>query len=544
MARIVFITLYDELCNGVRLLKAGLRRAGHQAYLVCWKQYTQTPIEQVQHFYDGMHIEVYPKGDMVNSYSYPSTPREKELLLSILRELEPDLICFGLTNSQKYVAADLTRLVRQHLKTPIMWGGHHATTDPEWCLQYSDFVCRGESDHAILEIAERIANGKGVEDVRNVWLKANGGKIIQNPQRPLILDLDSLPFPDHDADTCYFIDHDTLSHAKPFPESLLHTSYMTITVRGCPYHCSYCYNSYFKKLYPRQRFVRFRSIPNVIAELKETKQRMGHFYLEILDPIFTLRPKHVAEFVEAYHREVNEPFWCYTHPRLTRERAIAALAGCEDFQYIIMGIQSASSDIADKRFHRVQKKEDILRGAAILNKYCVRAFYDIITNVPGETPQDCRRNLDLLRSLPKPFRIRMSKISLFPNYDITTETGEKKFVTNPMYRVWNALYFLSQDVDFSDEEVDALLRDKELFEHPTILEKLSQQLIDYEKEKHRLSVIKKLNEETIARKDEEIACLQRELAEIRYRKGFRYFMALSGAARKAKGAIKRLLGKR
>jgi radical SAM superfamily enzyme YgiQ (UPF0313 family) len=424
-----------------------------------------------------------------------------------------------------------------------MWGGSHPTTDPEWCLQYCDSVCRGESDKVILEIAEKIDARQSLENVRNVWWKTDGGKIVRNPQQPLILDLDALPYPDFDAGTSYFIDHDTVSHGKPFPESLLHTSYMTMTARGCPYHCSYCYNSFFKRLYKGERFVRFRSVSNVIGELKETKKRMGHFYLEILDSIFTLRPRRLEEFVEAYHCEIGEPFWCYTHPRCAKEKSIAALTRYDDFQYIIMGIQSASSNIGDKTFHRVQKKEDILKSAKVLNKYGVRALYDIITNVPGETAGDCRQNLDVLRALPKPFRIRMSKISLFPNYDITSETGENKFVTSPMYRVWNALYFLTQDVDLTDEEVEAILSSKELFENPTMLEKICIALTDYEKRKYNLGVAKKTLEKILGFKDEEIACLKQELGDIRYRKGFRHFMALSDATRKLKRAIKRLIGK-
>ncbi len=368
----------------------------------------------------------------------------------------------------------------------------------------------------------------------------------KNIERPLVNDLDSLPFPDYDPETTYYIDHNDISKGIPFEDSLTRTNFMVMTARGCPFSCSYCINSYMRNLYGSSYTVRERSIPNVIEELKAAKKQRGNFYLEILDSVFTLKPKRLAEFAEAYHREINLPFWCYTHPRVCKENVIKPLVPYGDLQYIIMGIQSASENIGSKMFHREQTKQDIIDAARVLNKNGVKVFYDIITNIPGETHDDCRQNLDILRTLPKPFRIRMTKISLFPNYEIRKETDKTEFVSDPMYRIWNALYFLVQDIDLSDEEVDAILGDEYLLKHPEILEKINTAFDKYNNKEYDLGIWYTLHEKMLAQKDEKIkhlegkiGVLEGELSDIKYRKGFRYFMRFSNFLRSLKGKKKK-----
>ena len=69
MARFIFISLYDEFCHGQRLLVANLKKHGHVANLVCFKTYKQVPLDECGEVYEGAHIQVYPDGDYINSYS-------------------------------------------------------------------------------------------------------------------------------------------------------------------------------------------------------------------------------------------------------------------------------------------------------------------------------------------------------------------------------------------------------------------------------------------------------------------------------------------
>jgi radical SAM superfamily enzyme YgiQ (UPF0313 family) len=542
MARFVFISLYDEFAPGARTLLSTLKKAGHFAVLICYKSYTQTPIEEVTEFYQGMHIEVLPSGDHINSYSYPATLKEDGILTDLLKKLKPDIIGFSMTYSQKIVAKRLNALIRKEMDVPIVWGGPHPTTDTEECIKSADYVCRGEAEDVVLDISKRIDEGKSFTDVPNLWARLPNGEIIRNQERKLRNDVDAFSFPDYSEDSVFFIDNDELSCGKSFPKSDLNSNYIVLTTRGCPFSCSYCYQSYMKQLYKGQKAVRERSIDNVIEELKAVKKRMGHFYLEILDNVFTLKENRVKEFCEKYHKEINEPFWCYTHPRCCKDNIIRHLAECPNFEYIIMGIESASTKIGADLFNRDQTPEIVLEATRVLNKYGIRAFYDLITNVPGETEEDCRANLDLIRSLPKPFRIRLSKLSLFPNYEVDRETeGKSKLVTPERYRVWNALYFLAQDVNLSDEEVDAILNDKLFEKHPEILEKMIEVYDSRFEDITTLKIMNRLKTVELECAGNREHALQGKVIRMMERKGMKQFLWMHEKAKYAKKRVKNLI---
>lgn len=527
MAHVVFVSLYDEYCHGMRMLISELKEAGHQADLVCFKQYTNLPIAEAEEVTPECHIEVSPSGDFVNSYSYPASDREDELFLELIDRLDPDLVGFGFTATQQRPAARLADRVRKELKRRVMFGGPHPTTSPRWSLDHADYVCRGESDDAMLEIAAAIDRKADLRSIANLCSLDERGEMVANAPRPLIQDLDPLPFPDH-SENNYYIDHDTVRQGSPFPESEMNRSYMVMTTRGCPFHCSYCYNHFMQGLYPDQARVRERSVERVIEELRQAKAcRDGHYYLEILDSIFTRNPARVKDFCTAYRRDIDLPFWGYTHPRYATEDTISPLAECPNCEYLIMGIQSASDEIGLRKFHRVQTKEEILQAARVLNRHGIRIFYDIITNVPGETESMCRENLDLLRTLPKPWRLRLSKISLFPEYAIREATGATQCVTSKRYRLWNALYFLAQDVDLSDDEVETILGNPFFEDHPELLEKINgsfeKRFRTIDDGRARLMIEAAGHEGTKAA----LKHAEGELKDIKWRRGYRQFMRFS-----------------
>jgi len=541
MARFVFISLYDEYALGIRSLVATLKKAGHFAALLCFKSYNQTPLSLVKEHYEGMHIQVHPSGDYVNAYSPPATSLEHDLLLNRLKILNPDLVGIGLTSSQKLTGQRITALIRKNLGLPVIWGGSHPTSDPELCMEYVDFLCRGEAEDVLLDMAARLDSSQDFSDVPNLWTRQPDGAIVKNPVRPLRKDLDSLPFADYSKESIFFIDQNELRTGVPFPQSRLNDCYMILMARGCPFACSYCYESYLKELYKGQKTVRERSLDHVLQELKQIKEQMGHFYLEIVDDVFTLNESRVAEFCRRYHEEINEPFWCHTHPRCCQENVIRHIAASPNFGYIIMGIEAVSRNICQNVFHRDQTPEMILKAAGILNKYHMQVNYDLITNIPGETEQDLRENLDLLRSLPKPFRIRISKLAIFPNYRIETESkGKAQQISDARYGLWHSLFFLAQDIDMTDTELDALLANPIFEDHPEILQKINalfenrwDELTALKVKNHILSV----DREAALKKEED---LKGDLARLKGRKGFKQFVWLHDQAESAKKRVKNL----
>jgi radical SAM superfamily enzyme YgiQ (UPF0313 family) len=128
---------------------------------------------------------------------------------------------------------------------------------------YCDIIVRGEPEYTTLETIQNLSNLNGVLGVSYI----KDGQIIKNPDRPLIEDLDALPFPARDLVDNYKY-HIVLFPNKPIA--------MVLTSRGCPFECTFCATHLF---YKRSRNV--RSPENVVQEVEEIVKTYGinHIFL-------------------------------------------------------------------------------------------------------------------------------------------------------------------------------------------------------------------------------------------------------------------------
>ena len=113
-----------------------------------------------------------------------------------MRAYGPDLIAFSVVSDNFPWAVRLSEKIKKVFDVPIVFGGVHPTSVPEYVLKYSkaDYVIMGEGEDAIVDLADNLAHSSICRTIPNVWAK-DGDEIVKNDVRPLIEDLDSLPFP-------------------------------------------------------------------------------------------------------------------------------------------------------------------------------------------------------------------------------------------------------------------------------------------------------------------------------------------------------------
>ncbi|HEO64054.1 MAG TPA: radical SAM protein, partial [Candidatus Omnitrophica bacterium] len=86
----------------------------------------------------------------------------------IVRE-NPVLIGISLMSVEYFKSCCLTKFLKSFLKgIPIIWGGIHPTISPEDCLNYADYVCLGEGEMAMLDIAGALSEGKDIKNINNL----------------------------------------------------------------------------------------------------------------------------------------------------------------------------------------------------------------------------------------------------------------------------------------------------------------------------------------------------------------------------------------
>src|SRR5262249_58181086 len=155
-----------------------------------------------------------------------------------------------------------------------------------------DAVCIGEGEIAILELANRMQRGEDYSDIPTLWVKKDG-IVHRNPMGELENELDNFPFPEKQLWWEYGCFKDSLE---------------VFTGRGCPFRCTFCNIHYQRTLFSgKGDFLRKRSIPNVMTELKQNLARYDVKFVSVHDDNFTTDPKWVEEFCEAYRRETHPP---------------------------------------------------------------------------------------------------------------------------------------------------------------------------------------------------------------------------------------------
>ena len=381
--KIVLIALYDKLALGVRSIFSVLKKEGLDVSLIFFKE-------------------------LVNNNNKPPSKIEKRKLIELLKKLKPDIIGFSLRSGFFKTAVDLTNEVKKEIDSLIVWGGIHPTICPEECLKYVDIICRGEGEYPMLELTQIKNNFSWSKPgIENLWTKDQQNKI-----RPLI-DLNKLPLPIYDKNNEYMIDNNTIYRGTPILEQV---KYVAMATRGCPFNCSYCGNNSLKKLYPHEKFVRWRSVDSLIEELLEVKKNFrnlnGVFFV---DEMFVSDIKWLKEFTKKYKKEINLPFEVDLYPNLVTEEMIVLLKSA-GLRKVVTGIQSGSKEILRDVYKRHTFRESILSLHKILLKHKIKVDYDVIMDTPfgGE-----KETLDLLLELKKPFALHLYSLTHFPKTDLT-----------------------------------------------------------------------------------------------------------------------------
>ncbi len=200
----------------------------------------------------------------------PEAPKGIAENVHAVLSANPDLIGFSTTTSSFLDGNDMATLIkkaRPQVKT--IFGGVHVSALGGALLQdfpNIDYLSPGEGEATLAELA----SGKDPASIDGlIW--RDGKKIITNAPRPPLPDLDELPFPDYEG-------------LKGFPGSynLPLFSFIEVpgatmsTSRGCPYECSYCDRSVFKRSY------RYNSPEYIYEHMKHLRQRFGVRHINYL----------------------------------------------------------------------------------------------------------------------------------------------------------------------------------------------------------------------------------------------------------------------
>lgn len=286
----------------------------------------------------------------------------------------------------------------KHIKTKISpdikvcFVGPHASAVPEDVIanEFVDFTAVSEYDYTVRELAQRLAedindSGEGVLGLRS----KSDGKIIKNPTRPLIANLDELPF----ASRSLFKHLDITKYCLDFT---LYPYMNIMTARGCPSKCIYCL---WPQTLSRGKY-RERSLIHVFQEIDfvlSCQPKIREFFFD--DDTFTVRKERMKEFCERYiSKKYSLPFSVNTRANITDEELLRLLkkAGLRCF---VVGFESGNQNILDaiKKNTRLEEMEEF---AKLCSRVGIQVHGDFVIGLPGETHETIERTVNFALKLP------------------------------------------------------------------------------------------------------------------------------------------------
>jgi anaerobic magnesium-protoporphyrin IX monomethyl ester cyclase len=306
---------------------------------------------------------------------------------SILRqELRKSPVCVGIssmTGPQLRHALDISKIVKEYGNSPVVWGGTHASLLPEQTLEseHIDIVVQGEGEETFPELVEAL-DGKGpLSAVKGLWYKENGQ--VKNTGRRSFIDLNRQPpVPYHLVDV------------KKYHRSMFEIEHLDFfSSRGCPHHCTFCYNSEFHNN-------KWRSMdPDlVIRNIRALVQRYGTKGLHFNDSNFFFDIDRGRRILEGILKEglnisiarINIDF--LTFLKMDGEDiTLLYNAGC---RRLPIAVESGSPRI-QKLLKKPIDVERLLETNLRLRKYDLDLHYAFMMGIPTETEEDLAESISL-----------------------------------------------------------------------------------------------------------------------------------------------------
>lgn len=384
--------------------------------------------------------------------------REVEVLIT---DFLPQIVGISMNTVQYKSALTLAKLIKKiDSKIIVVGGGVHPTVCPDEILNggYFDYLVRGEGEYTMLELAKALRRDKPVDCINGISYK-HDNKIIHNPARELIENLDDLPWP---------ANHLILNIKDMMPDDFAYV----MASRGCPYQCIFCVAH---KIWSRK--VRFRSPRNVVDEIKLIKQNYSPVYFHFQDDSFTLDSKFIDELCNLLIKEkINIRWVCETRVDLADDQMLKTMrqAGC--FK-VILGVESGSPLTLSKIKKHISL-EQVRKAVRLCKKNKLETSIFFLIGFPWETEKEIKETVALMEELDPQYAV-FSVATPYPGtelYDICK--NENLLPPNPD---WSRFFHQSPDM-FLTKNLSKIQTKK-------IIKDVENKFVRHNKKKHRIKLL-------------------------------------------------------
>lgn len=337
----------------------------------------------------------------------------------------------NLSRAADFAARDAIVELRPEAK--VVFLGPGATFFPKLYLTDSRvIIARGEPEMTVSELLGCLRDGGDYSGLQGLTLLGDGGRIVRNPSRRLMTDLDALPFPArHLAGKTAF--HNPKLKLSPYTTML--------TSRNCPFRCIYCVPSSltfareldFREDNGRKPPISFRSVESVEKEI-DMLAAEGYRAIGFVDDNFIWNEERTAGICRALKK--HGIIWgCQARADAITE-PIAKILGESGCTYVDLGVESFNDEIL-KFIRKGETSEQIFKAIGLLQKYKVPVKLNILIGTsPLETRETLKDTLKKAKAL-KVDQVMFNIVSPFPGTEFYKMAKENGWIAGGEYEPTN-----------------------------------------------------------------------------------------------------------
>jgi len=307
-------------------------------------------------------------------------------LKHIIQDFKPNLIIANtatLSINGDLKVADLAKEIDEHIKTVFF--GIHVTALAEEVFKENpnvELIVDAEPEYTLRDLALALRERLPLSQVKGLIYRVND-KIIRNEKRPLIENLDELPYPAWD-----------LININGYRLPISNRPLLLVgTGRGCPNPCTFCVASVF---YGKK--IRIRSWRKIVDEIKYVREKYNvNDFLFWAENGITNR-QHMHDISQGLAAEVPGLKWvCNGRVDIADEELLKTMkrAGCWMIGY---GVEAGTQRVLNLMKKNV-KIEDIEKAIQLTKKVGIEVTAHVIVGYPGETKDEILNTLKLLKRL-------------------------------------------------------------------------------------------------------------------------------------------------
>jgi radical SAM superfamily enzyme YgiQ (UPF0313 family) len=304
-------------------------------------------------------------------------------LKDAIRRYQPDLVGISINYISTHANALKLAEIAKSLGTQVVVGGYQATAmASELALSpFIDYVVRGEGEETFRELL----SSTPIEAVRGISYEV-GGQVVHNPDRPLIADLDSIPFPERRRRN--------RKYKLPFADldSTVATAYeMIITSRGCWGRCTFCTEGLMT-----DGTQRYRKPEKVIEELDDilSLHPGKRLRIHIADPNFGGKRRITEELYERMiewrkRTRADVHFFVSLRPSaISESREMVRKMAAAGIDYLFVGMESPNNAALKAVAKPGETRERQETAVRYLQEEGVEIMSNFLIGLPGQTPDD------------------------------------------------------------------------------------------------------------------------------------------------------------